>query len=149
MSWHVLVRPLAVVATGLIAYSAAEKGFRSGPKQANTEMALYDADVLMRETMTTSDDVLIDGFAKKLRNQFHYNTGALASLNRLWGGVKGTFSAVTDRIIPLGIAVGSIFAPPLLGAIGLGCLATWAGLNIVGNSALLKNRGSNVLDLKM
>lgn len=151
MSWA-LVRPLAIGAIGLITASAVEKGFRHGTQKANTDMALWDANVLMNETSTSSDDFIIDGVGNALRNQVHYNTGVLSGVNRFWGGIKGTIGSLAEKIVPLGIAAGSFAVAkvaPKLGAVGLGILAIWGAASVIQNSGLVKNRGSNVLDLKM
>lgn len=146
---YALVKPLALIATGLITASAVEKGFRSGPKKGNTKLAAFDAQVFMNSTKTTSDDAYIDGFGKKIRNMFHLDTGMMSSATRGYYGVKGVFSAIADRALPLAIAVGSFFTGGIIGAVGLGLLGVWGTASAIRSSGLVNNKGSNVLDIRM
>ena len=147
-----LVRTLAVGAIGLITASAVEKGFRSGPKKGNLVLAQRDTDILMNSSMTSSDDFLIDGAGKKIRNMFYMDTGILASLTRAKYTVTTCFKALGDRILPLGIAAGAfLIAPiaPVVGGLAIAGLALWGGFNAYKYSGLTKTTGTNILDLKM
>ena len=146
---YALVKPLALIATGLITASAVEKGFRSGPKKGNTKLAQFDAQVFMNGTKTTSDDAFIDGFGKKMRKMVHMDTGLMSSVYKGWYGVKGVFSALTDRALPLAIAVGSFFTGGIIGAVGITALGLWGTASAFRASGLVNNKGSNVLDIKM
>ena len=146
---YALVKPLALIATGLITASAVEKGFRTGPQVGNTKLAEFDANVFMNTTKMTSDDALIDGFGSKIRNMFHLDTGMMSSATKGYYGVKGVFSALADRAIPLGIALASLFTGGIIGAVGLGALAVWGTASAIQSSGLVNDKGSNVLDIRM
>lgn len=146
---YALVKPLALVATGLIAASAVEKGFRLGPVKANTELASFDAQVLMNTTRTTSNDYYIDQAGSKIRNFFHFDTGVMSSVTKGAYAVKGVFSALSDNIVPLAIAVGSFFTGGIIGAVGVGFLGLWGATNAVRSSGLMNDKGSSFLDIRM
>jgi hypothetical protein len=148
-----LVKVLALGAGALITYGAAERGIRRGRERGQDKLGEFDANLLMRSTMTTSDDVLVDGIADKLRGSVQYQDGFMGSVVRGWHGLKGAVGEVFKSAVPLGVAGLSFLAAsvgaPILGAIGLGGLAIWGGSRVLKASGLSRGNNAQFLDIKM
>lgn len=149
MSWHVLVKPIAIGATLLIAADAAERGYRRGRERGDVKMGEFDANLTMSSGMQTSDSFLIDGLGNTVKDSLAYQNGFLSSTTRFFHGITGVGKELVKSALPLGIAAASIFCGPYIGLVGLGVLGAWGVSRVMNASGLTKNTSAEFLDIKM
>lgn len=149
MSWHVLIKPIAIGATLLIAADAAERGYRRGRERGDVRMSEFDANLTMNSGMQTSDSFIIDGLGNSVRDGLAFDNGFLSGTSRFLHGIAGVGKEMVKSALPLGLGVASIFCGPYIGLVGLGILGAWGVSRVLGASGLTKNTSAEYLDIKM